>query len=537
MPWIVVLSGAVGSGKSTIARAIAKAVSAHRISTRELIIEQKLVPSERLSLQRAGDELDVETDFRWVAEGVEKQISGHLDKAVVIVDAVRRSEQIDELRKRFPNVRHVHAVASHDELRFRHTKRQSGGGEPAEYTEVQLNSTEQGVATLAEGADILIDAGRLDERGVAAAVLAGTGLYPAGPRRRLVDVLVGGQFGSEGKGNICSFIAAEYDVLVRVGGPNAGHIVYDPFFKFAQLPSGTLHNPNSRLIIGPATTLSLKVLFEEMSRLSLEHRMEITSERLSIDPQAIIIEQGDIDWEEGALESIGSTKQGVGSATARKILGRGGEGTFGAPVRLARDVPELAPFIRPTFSELEKAFAGNDRVLLEGTQGTDISLHHGMWPHVTSRDTSAAGCLADAGIAPDRVNKVIMVTRTYPIRVGGHSGYMGVEIGAGEISARSGLPEADVRRTEMGTISGKPRRIGEFDLGQVRRSAALNGANAIALTFADYLDGANREARSFADLDERAQRRVREIEEATGARVELIAVGPGRANIIDRRVD
>jgi adenylosuccinate synthase len=198
-------------------------------------------------------------------------------------------------------------------------------------------------------------------------------------------------------------------------------------------------------------------------------------------------------------------------------------------------VDELKPFIRYTFAELERAFSNGEKVLLEGTQGTDISLHHGMWPHVTSRDTTASACLAGAGISPKRVRDVFMVVRTYPIRVGGTSGYMGVEIEPEDISERSGLPAEEIRRTETGTISGNPRRIAEFDLGQVRRSAALNGATVVALTFADYLGAENRNAKSFEELSDEARRFVREVEDVTGAPVGLISVGPGRKNIIDRR--
>ena len=534
MQLVLVLSGAVGSGKSTIALAVQGVVSALRISTRALIIARKGVPSERLALQCAGDELDGETGFEWVAADVEAAARTAMDE-VIIVDAVRRREQIEYLRTVFGDrVRHVHAVASDEELRRRHRQRQHDVAEPENYELVQESLTEQAANRLASVADTLLDVTRLDPSLVAAAALAGTGLGKPRTIERLVDVLVGGQYGSEGKGNVCSFIAPDYEMLLRVGGPNAGHIVYEPYFKFAQLPSGSLHNPAASLVIGPAATLSLTVLFDEIRRLK-EAGLVITPDRLAIDPQAMVIEPGDIEWESQKLGVIGSTKQGVGSATARKILGRGGDGSFGPPVRLAKDVAQIAPFIRPTFVELENAFAQGQRILVEGTQGTDLSLHHGMWPHVTSRETTAAGCLADAGIAPIRVRDVIMVTRTYPIRVGGTSGYMGIPVDPEELARRSGLPVEDIRKTETGTISGNPRRIAEFDLGQVRRSAALNGATVIALTFADYLGAVNREARSLDALTAPARRRVLEIEEATGVRVGLISVGPGRSNIIDRR--
>jgi adenylosuccinate synthase len=120
--------------------------------------------------------------------------------------------------------------------------------------------------------------------------------------------------------------------------------------------------------------------------------------------------------------------------------------------------------------------------LLEGTQGTGLSLHHANWPYVTSRETTASGCLADAGIAPGRVRRVIMVTRTYPIRVGGTSGPMKLPIEAKVIADRSGLPLDKIDKTEVGTISGTKRRIAEFDWEQLRRSSVLNGATDIALT-------------------------------------------------------
>ena len=185
--------------------------------------------------------------------------------------------------------------------------------------------------------------------------------------------------------------------------------------------------------------------------------------------------------------------------------------------------------------ELEKAFAAGERVMLEGTQGTDLSLHHGMWPHVTPRETTASGCLADAGIAPSRVRDVIMVVRTYPIRVGGTSGDMGVEIDFDVIAARSGLDEDAIRTTEVGTVSRKPRRVAEFDLGQVRRAAALNGATNIALTFADYIAAENEGARSIDDLTRATRSFIERLEDATGAPVDLVATGPDRKAMIDRR--
>jgi adenylosuccinate synthase len=190
--------------------------------------------------------------------------------------------------------------------------------------------------------------------------------------------------------------------------------------------------------------------------------------------------------------------------------------------------------VRSTWIELERAYAAGKRIMLEGTQGTDLSLHHGMWPHVTSRETTASGCLADAGIPAGRVDRVIMVVRTYPIRVGGTSGYMGREIGFDVVAARSGLDEAAIRTTEVGTISGKKRRMAEFDLGQVRRAARINGATEIALTFADYVTAANADAKIFSDLSEDTKVLIGMIEEAAACPVTMVASGARRDRMLER---
>jgi len=179
-------------------------------------------------------------------------------------------------------------------------------------------------------------------------------------------------------------------------------------------------------------------------------------------------------------------------------------------------------------------------VLLEGTQGTALSIHHGLYPHVTSRETSTAGCLADAGISHRRVRDVIMVLRTYPIRVanptqgGGTSGWMGSELNFEEISKRSGIPLDEVRNTEKGSVSGRPRRIAEFDWVQLRRAAEINGATKIALTFADYLGIANRRAASFADLNQDTQAFIRKVDRVAGVPVTLVSKAFARDGVLER---
>ena len=269
-----------------------------------------------------------------------------------------------------------------------------------------------------------------------AVLVRATALLNLYPRcsTNLVDVIVGGQYGSEGKGNIVGHIASEYDLLVRVGGPNAGHKVSaepEPEAYF-HLPSGTQRAPRAKLLLGAGAVIYPQKLLGEIAK----HKVEVG--RLSIDPQAMIIEDMDRKREAKALCSISSTAQGVGFASARKITDRG-EYQDGKPFRLAKDVDELRPYIRESQTILEDCFVAGKKVLLEGTQGTLLSIHHGNYPHVTSRDTTVAGCLADAGIAPSNVDKVLMVCRTYPIRVGGPSGPIEIELSYEKLAERSGI--------------------------------------------------------------------------------------------------
>ena len=184
---------------------------------------------------------------------------------------------------------------------------------------------------------------------------------------------------------------------------------------------------------------------------------------------------------------------------------------------------------------LERAFLRGDRILLEGTQGTSLSIHHGEYPFVTSRDTTVAGCLADAGIAPARVRRVIMVCRTYPIRVGGPSGPMTLEITYEQLAERSGIPIGQLKETETTTTTKRQRRLAEFDWTQFQRSVFLNGPTDIALTFVDYLDIKNREAYRFEQLKPDTLRFIEEVERVSGRPVTLISTNFHWRNVIDRR--
>lgn len=533
----MLLSGRIGSGKTRLANGLVERHAATLIKTRELIV--RTLPrtrDQRQELQRAGERLDRKTEGGWVAEALvglidERRSSDELPSGLFVLDAVRITGQIDAIRRAFGDsvVHHVHLTASSTTLERRFGERNIRSDEGVTWNQATANATERQVEGLKALADTVVDTDHCTPEDVLVRATALLGLIPRSVDR-LVDVLVGGQFGSEGKGNIVGHIAPEYELFVRVGGPNAGHQVYaEPQpEKYFHLPSGSERAPNARLLLGPGAVIYPPKLLAEISA----HKIPV--ERLVIDERAMIIEDADKELEAAKLASIGSTTQGVGAASARKIMGRGGVEV--PPVRLAKDVADLKPYIGDTQHVLDLAYRRGQRILLEGTQGTSLSLHHGPYPHVTSRDTTVAGCLADAGIAPGRVRRIVAVFRTYPIRVGGPSGgFGGAEITHEEIARRSGIPVDELKEREVTTTTGRPRRFGEFDWVQFHRSCVLNGPTDIALTFVDYLSLRNREAYRFEQLTEDTLRFIEEVERVSGRPVTLISTKFDWRNVIDRR--
>ena len=538
MPKIIVLiSGNVSAGKSTLGEGLRRQYSSTTVKTKEILKDLAVkrlkhdLPRERSALQEFGTKLDAETAGEWVLNALKKHIAEArvAEDGVVVVDAVRILPQIKAIRKAYQfAVKHVHLEAPPPALAQRYKKR--GNTEVKElkkYSDVSKDPTEARVALLRQSADFVVDTERCTPEDVLVRVATFLGLVTR-DYSRLVDVYVGGQYGSEGKGHIISYVAREYQVLVRVGGPNAGHKVFmdGGAVTHHQLPSGTLRT-DAKLLIGAGAVLNVDLLLEEIAH------CKVPVDRLCIDPQAMIIKKSDITGESKLQKTIGSTKQGVGFATARKIRDRGGK------VDLAADYKQLRPYIKSVWEELEKAYSSGSKVLVEGTQGTGLSIHHGSYPHVTSRDTTVAGCLSEAGISPSRVRKVVMVCRTYPIRVqnpkDGTSGEMSREITWNEVARRSGISLAKLKKTEKTSTTNRDRRVSEFDWALLRKTAAINGPTDVALTFADYLHKANEDARRFEQLAPDDIQFIEQVENVAAAPVSLISTRFDFRSIIDRR--
>jgi adenylosuccinate synthase len=526
---LILISGPVSSGKSTLSQGLADRFGFAIYRTREWLSRRLRGNSpDRTSLQNEGDRLDVQTRGRWVLEELTKELPAQ-SNGVVILDSVRTKDQIEALRDAFgPSVTHIHVTAPLEVLQKRYDQRRKRERRDLPtYQDVRQNQTEQQVDSLQAVADIVVDTNRCTSEDALVRAASHLRLY-GNNSAGYVDVLVGGQYGSEGKGQIAGYISKEYDLLVRVGGPNAGHKVYEHPEPYTHhlLPSGT-RKSDAELLIGPGAVLDLTVLLSEIAE------CQVDVERLRIDRHAIIITEQDKADEGDLVQGIGSTGQGVGAATARRVMQRK------ADTLLAQGVPDLRPYRCDALEVLDATLSRNGRVLLEGTQGTGLSLYHGFYPYVTSRDTTVSGCLAEAGISPSRVRKVLMVCRTYPIRVqnpkGGTSGPMSQELTWEEVARRSGQDVRRLRQTERTSTTNRMRRIGEFDWVLLRRAALLNGPTDIALTFTDYLSSANGAAKRIEQLQPETISFIHEVERVAGANVSLIATGFNSRSIIDRR--
>ena len=328
-------------------------------------------------------------------------------------------------------------------------------------------------------------------------------------------VVVDGFFGDGGKGKIVSYLTVADDVAVcaRGGvGPNAGHTVVKDgvTYKLRMIPCGFV-NPETRLLIGPGVVVNTEVLMKEIDELGAEGRF-------GIDPQCAIIEPKHIEADRrGHLkEKIGTTGTGTGTCNADRAL---------RIAKMAKEVPELERFIADVPAELNAALDEDLPVLLEGTQGTFISLYHGTYPYVTSNDVCASAICSDVGVGPTRVDEVILVCKAYVTRVG-----------AGDLPGEIGLEEARERGwDEYGTVTGRQRRAAPFNMDLAKRAAMINGATQIAITKLDILHPDCRGCESFEDLSAEAREFISDIEEALGLPVTLIGTGPGVREIIDRR--
>lgn len=345
-----------------------------------------------------------------------------------------------------------------------------------------------------------------------------------------VWVVVGGQFGSEGKGKISAYIteAEGIDACVRCGGPNSGHCFVDDngrLIKLRQLPTGYIR-PGTELFIPAGGLIDLNVLKSEIDTFAVDHH------RLHIDADAMIVLDQDRAAERARdlNERHGSTLSGTGSAVARRALRE-------RDVVLARDATPNAPWLAKylvfnTASELNRLVDSGKKVLVEGTQGCGLSLFHsGHYPKVTSRDTTASGFLSECGLSPFLVTEIVLVIRTFPIRVWGEqSGPLPGEIDWNTLEEESRQGHSVAEYT---TVTNKLRRIARFDFEQVKRAVLLNRPSKIALNFLDYLDAANRAAVEYELLTDATKIFVDKLQSSLAVPVQYLGVGPSLSETLE----
>ena len=335
-------------------------------------------------------------------------------------------------------------------------------------------------------------------------------------------IVVGGQFGGEGKGKISAFITRQeaIDVCIRCGGPNSGHtfVAEDGSnVLLRQLPTGYVR-PGTRLLIPAGALVDLEVLKHELDSLRIDYR------RVGVDRNAMIIAGSDRERESQLKlqERISSTGCGVGAALARRVL-------RGADVKLAggvaHDVTWLASLITDVSDEANQALDRGQKVLVEGTQGFGLSLYHSdSYPKATSRDTTAAAFLSEVGLGPRSVTEVVLVLRTFPIRVAGaQAGPLKDEITWEVLQRESGYPYPI---QEMTTVTKKLRRVGRFDWELARQAMRVNRPSRVVVNGLDYLSYENRGIQDLRSLNTAALSFLSRFEREVGFPIWMAGSAP-----------
>jgi adenylosuccinate synthase len=330
-------------------------------------------------------------------------------------------------------------------------------------------------------------------------------------------VVVGAQWGDEGKGKIVDIYSQNADVIVRyAGGANAGHtlVVEGEKIIFRLIPSGAL-NPKTHCVLGQGTVIDPGVLVVELAQ--LKKRGLFAPERFSISDRAHVVLPHHMlidGLREARKGSIGTTKRGIGPCYEDKAARRGvrmGDlrdanklkakleanleawqpviAALGGTQPTLADIHaqyvtfgrELAPLIRDTARPVQRAIETAQRVLLEGAQGALLDIDSGTYPFVTSSPTTAGGACTGSGIGPTAINAVVGITKAYTTRVG--DGPFPTEMAGEQAEA---LREAG---SEFGAVTGRPRRCGWLDIPALRHAARINGLSGLAVTKIDVLTG------------------------------------------------
>jgi adenylosuccinate synthase len=400
---------------------------------------------------------------------------------------------------------------------------------------------------------------------------------------RKADIIVGIQWGDEGKGRIVDYYAREYDIVARFGGgDNAGHSIRVGDRKLALriVPSGVLQE-HCELFIGGGTVVSLTGLASELDSLKA---FGVDTSRIYISDRAHVVFPYHADADKAGeqargAQAIGTTGRGIGPAyvdkvarsgvmfgdllrketLADKLRFKGAEELIAATLQAAE---RIAPHIVDGVDYLHGALESGRNVLIEGAQGSLLDVGYGTYPYVTSSHTIAGGACIGLGMGPTAIGRVVGVVKAYCTRVGGGPFPSELHDDAGERLREAGA--------EFGVVTGRPRRCGWFDAVAARYAARLNGLTSAVITKLDVLSGFERigivtgyrmhgkpaafsaagqsaleveveyvdgwtedisNVRRIADLPPNALSYVRRIETILGVPIECVSVGPERSEL------
>ena len=414
-------------------------------------------------------------------------------------------------------------------------------------------------------------------------------------------VVFGAQWGDEGKGRVVDFLAARADAVVRFqGGNNAGHTVAvdGKYFKLRLIPSGILY-PDVTNVLANGVVFDVKGFFDEVDNLKKDG---VPCDNLVVSDRAHVVLpyhfelDGLSEAKRTSGEKIGTTKKGIGPTYMDKMERSGirvcdfvNKDVF--PSLLKRNVDaknqliqkvyggepfdyqkileeysaladRLRPYVKDTVKLLNDMVAAGKKLLFEGAQGALLDIDFGTYPFVTSSHPSSVGVPIGTGIAPNKIDSVVGVVKSYTSRVGAGPFVTELFDETGDFIREKG--------GEYGTVTGRPRRIGWLDLVVVKHSALISGMDKIALTRMDTLAGVDKikvcvayeldgeiidhypadltvlerckpvykefdgwtddisKVREYKDLPESAKKYIETIEEITGAKISMIGVGPNR---------
>lgn len=326
----------------------------------------------------------------------------------------------------------------------------------------------------------------------------------------MITIVVGAQFGGEGKGKISAFLhnKRRYDVVCRCGGVNSSHTVHwdGGSYRFRMLPTSVVFNDDHRIVFGAGTLLHINTLMSEIGRFRIDFS------RVLIDPQAGIITEDCIQRqrEDQRYQSIGSTLTGTGYASADRALRR---------LPIARDFPILAPMISDTKTFLYKAAKRRENILIEGHQGAMLSNYHGDYPYTSSRDSTAAAMLSELGMGLKWKYETVLVLKTFSTR--NHAGNLPNEL-TPKHAEKIGIVEYG---GGSWGVEDKRRRVGSIDFEIIAAAIRMNTPAFLAVTALDYMFPNLHGLKDASKISNDARHYISSLENSLGVKVGVVSSG------------